>query len=526
MAAGIHPNNMGDVAPLQEQKKDNTTLRFAIREVWSLAWPTILTMTSFTVMQFTDRLMVGQIGKVEIAAQGNAGTWAFAAIATIMGIVTVVNTFVSQHLGAGEPHNGSKYPWNAGWMALVCWITIIVPCIFVVPFVFQFINPDPSDAKLVSLESMYATYMLVGSFFLLIGRGFTQYFLGMHMPKIITVSTIVANIVNVTANYILIFGENGIDGFLPGIPGTPELGLKGAAIATVIGMFMETVIPFAIFIGPKFNNKYATRAGWKPCFKTIKSMFKIGWPGSIQWGNEIICWALFMTVFVGSYGTNDMAAGWIALAFLQLSFMPAVGINVAINSIVGKYIGAKKPDIAASRARVGVSIATVYMTTCATVFVIFRYEFMEMFISSDQYTPHDRIEIVRLGANMLIVVAIFQTVDALGIVYTGALRGAGDTLFPGIVTAIYSWVFIVGGGWVAIEFFPQLGSIGPWIAASVYIILIGITMAIRFERGGWRSIDLLGQDTAKEAGRAAPLTIGPPALEADAAISDLVDPPE
>lgn len=149
-----------------------------------------------------------------------------------------------------------------------------------------------------------------------------------------------------------------------------------------------------------------------------------------------------------------------------------------------------------------------------------------MFINSDQYSALEREEIIRLGANMLIVVAVFQTVDALGIVYTGALRGAGDTVFPGIATAIYSWVFIVGGGWVAVTFFPQLGSIGPWIAASVYIILIGLTMAIRFERGGWRSIDLLGNNTKREAGRAAPLTIGPPASEADAAMSDLVDPPE
>jgi MATE family multidrug resistance protein len=481
-------------------------------------------MTSFTVMQFTDRLMVGQIGKVEIAAQGNAGTWAFAAIATIMGVVTVVNTFVSQNLGAKQPERGSKYPWNAGWMALVCWGAIIVPFIFVIPYIFYTINPSPEDEKLVSLESMYATYMLLGSLFLLVGRGFTQYFLGMHMPKIITVSTIFANIINVLANYILIFGENGIEGVLPGIPGTPKLGLQGAAIATVIGMFMETIIPFLIFMGPKFNNKYATRAGWRPSLSTIKDIFRIGWPGSIQWGNEIICWAFFMTVFVGHYGTNDMAAGWIALAFLQLSFMPAVGINVAVNSIVGKYIGAKEPDTAVSRARVGVAVAMVYMTICASLFVIFRYECMEMFINSDQYSQEDKTEIIRLGANMLIVVAVFQTVDALGIVYTGALRGAGDTVFPGIVTAIYSWVFIVGGGWVAITFFPQLGSIGPWIAASVYIILIGLTMTVRFERGGWRSIDLLGRGTRGEAGRAAPLTIGPPALEPDAAISDLVDP--
>jgi len=82
------------------------SLRNAVSEVWSLAWPTILTMTSFTVMQFVDKIMVSKVGPTEVAAQGNAGTWAFAAIATVIGVVTVVNTFVSQNLGAGKPENG------------------------------------------------------------------------------------------------------------------------------------------------------------------------------------------------------------------------------------------------------------------------------------------------------------------------------------------------------------------------------------------------------------------------------------
>jgi MATE family multidrug resistance protein len=344
----------------------------------------------------------------------------------------------------------------------------------------------------------------------------------MHMPKVVTVSTILANIVNVVANYILIFGEEGIPGLVQGIPGTPALGLKGAAIATMIGMFMEMIIPLAIFLGPKFNSRYATRAAWKPRIETMKSVFRLGWPGAIQWGNEIVCWALFMTVFVGRYGTNAMAAGWIALGYLHLSFMPAVGINVAINSIVGKYIGAGKPDIAISRARVGVGIALVYMTFCALIFIIFRTELMEWFVNGTSYTLNEQEEIVRLGANMLILVALFQTVDALGIIYTGALRGAGDTVWPGVITAIFSWVFIVGGGWVAITYFPETGSIGPWIAAASYVIIIGITMTIRFERGGWRSIDLFGNKERLEAGRAAPLTIGPPSSEADSAIADFV----
>jgi MATE family multidrug resistance protein len=150
---------------------------------------------------------------------------------------------------------------------------------------------------------------------------------------------------------------------------------------------------------------------------------------------------------------------------------------------------------------------------------------MEIFVSADM-PEEQKQEFIAIGAKMLILVAIFQTIDALGIVYSGALRGAGDTVWPGIVTAVYSWVFIVGGGWIAVTYFEELGSIGPWIAAAVYIILIGLTMAVRFERGGWRSIDLLGDQERLEAGRASPLTIGPPASGAEAAAADFVDPPK
>ena len=509
-------------SPKNPSQPSTNSLRSAVSEVWTLAWPTILTMVSFTVMQFVDKLMVSKVGPIEVAAQGSAGVWAFTLIATVMGVVTVVNTFVSQNLGAGTPQKGPQYPWAAAWLALGAWIIIIVPWALVIPYVFQTIDPDKPN--LVSLESTYAVYMLYGSLSLLVGRGFSQYFFGMHMPKVITVSTIVANIVNVIANYILIFGEEGIPGVLPGIPGTPALGLKGAAIATVIGMFMETIIPLAIFLSPTFHNKYGTRTPWRPCISTMRALFRIGWPGSIQWGNELICWAVFMTVFVGGFGTNDMTAGWIALGYLHLSFMPAIGINVAINSIVGKYIGAGDPETAVSRTRVGVSIAMVYMTICATIFIVFRHDLMEIFVSADM-PEEQKQEIITLGAKMLILVAVFQTIDALGIVYTGALRGAGDTVWPGIVTAIYSWVFIVGGGWIAVTYFEELGSIGPWIAAATYVILIGLTMAVRFERGGWRSIDLLGDQERLEAGRASPLTIGPPAPGAEAAATDFVDPP-
>lgn len=461
-----------------------------VKEVWSLAWPTVITMTSYTVMNFMDGLMVAQVSPVQMAAQGNGGIWSFVAICLAFGTLTVVNTYVSQHLGAGRAQRAPAYAWAAIWLSVIVWLVVMLPYAAVMPLIFGAM-PHHSP-EMVRMESGYAQILIVGSLVLMVCKGVQHYFFGLHRPKIITVAALAGNVVNVVGNYLLIYGEDGLPALgLPGVPGIPALGLYGAAIATVIGTAVECAIPLAVFLGPKMNRELMSRAQWRPDFKIIGSLIKIGWPVAIQFTNEVVCWAIFMSVLVGHFGEDHMAAGWAALRYMHLSFMPAVGFNVATTSLVGKYIGAGKPDIAARRARLCVTLAMIYMTTCAIIFFVFRRELIAFFVASGNVAPEEAASLVEIGAKLMICAAIFQTADAFGIVYTGALRGAGDTVWPGVVTIIYSWVFIAAGGWMMIMLFPELTSVGPWIGAAVYIILYGITMAVRFERGRWRSIKLV-----------------------------------
>ena len=145
-------------------------------------------------------------------------------------------------------------------------------------------------------------------------------------------------------------------------------------------------------------------------------------------------------------------------------------------------------------------MAMIYMTLCAAVFVIFREPLVGWFVNGADISPERARNIIDIGAKLMICTAVFQTADAFGIIYTGALRGAGDTVWPGVVTAIYSWVFIIGGGFAFIHFAPQLESLGPWIASAVYVILYGLTMWLRFHGGKWRSIDLLQRGKCAECG--------------------------
>jgi len=470
-----------------------------VHRVWSLAWPTVVTMTSYTVMQFVDSLMVSQLGELELAAQGNGGVWAWTSMAFLFGVITMVNTFVSQCVGRGELHRAAGYAWCGVWFAVFSWSILLLPmAIWGLPMAFEVMG---HERALIELETSYGRVLLLGAAINLGGKAITHFFFGIGRPKVITISAIAGNLVNVIGNYVLIYGEAGLPALgLPGVPGVVPMGVQGAAIATVIGTCVESVIPVLVFLGPQMSRQYGTRVAWRLDGGGIRDLVRVGWPGSVQQGNEMVCWAIFMTVLVGRFGTEHLAAGWIVLRYMHLSFMPAVGFSVATTTLVGQFIGAREPGLAAKAAHTSLWMAVVYMSIWGALMMLFREPMVRIFLSAGGSTS-DAERILAIGSSVMILAAVFQSFDGIGIVYFGALRGAGDTLWPGLVTAGLSWTLIVGGGWGFAVGFPQWGSWGPWAGCTLYIIALGAALAWRFERGAWRSIRL--QMTARGTGEGA-----------------------
>jgi multidrug resistance protein, MATE family len=133
------------------------------------------------------------------------------------------------------------------------------------------------------------------------------------------------------------------------------------------------------------------------------------------------------------------------------------------------------------------------MGLCGLLFVVFRQPLVQLFI--EKGTPPEEVAaLVRLGSLMLIACACFQLFDAAAMVMSGALRGAGDTVFPGLATIVASWMIIVGGGLAMVQFFPGLESLGPWIAAATYIFSLCVMLVWRFKTGKWKAIKLVQRE--------------------------------
>jgi multidrug resistance protein, MATE family len=307
----------------------------------------------------------------------------------------------------------------------------------------------------------------------------------MHRPSVVLVAGVVANAVNFVLNYALIFG----------LWGLPRMGVAGSALGTVIATAVELAIPMAVFLGPKLNSLCGTRRAWRPSRRHLADIFRIGWPPGLMFGNEMICWFFFMVYLVGGFGTYHSTAGWIAHRWMSLSFMPAVGISVAVTAMVGKCIGMGRRDLAAKRAWAGLALTLAYMGLCGLAFIVFRRPMIALFIE-ERTAPEIAGEVVRLGSMFLVATAAFQLFDAVAMTMSGALRGAGDTVWVGIVTLFLSWGVIVGGGEFMVHVFPGLQSVGPWIAAATYIILLSLAVLGRFLSGKWKEIELVGPSGA------------------------------
>jgi MATE family multidrug resistance protein len=197
---------------------------------------------------------------------------------------------------------------------------------------------------------------------------------------------------------------------------------------------------------------------------------------------DVLAWSLFLNLVIARLGEKAMAANQLMFRYMAMSFMPAFGVGQAVTALVGRNIGAGRPDVAMRRAHLGFVVTAMYMMTCAAIYVIWRRQLIQVFLPDP--------EVVRLGATLMFFASAYQFFDAMYVVYNGALRGAGDTLMPAVATAGFNWGISVGGGYLIVRFLPQFGIVGPWVAALLYGIVLSTYLAIRFIRGRWKSIHL------------------------------------
>ena len=446
------------------------------REVLTISYPLIMSTASMTIMHFVDRVFLSRYAKEAIAAAVPAGITSFTIICLFMGISGYTNAIVAQHYGAREYKNCSLATWQGIIFSLASYLAILL-FIPLGPTIFTWAG---HGAELRALEVSYYTILMWGGLFVPLHSAVASFFTGRGDTKTTMVASIIGNGFNVVLDYGLIFGRLGL----------PEMGIKGAALATVISSVIPVAILFALFLNRRNHQQYQSRATIRFDRELFMRLLKFGSPAGIQFTLDIGAFTLFI-MLVGRIGKIELAVTNIALSINMLAFLPMIGISIATTTLVGQYIGKEDISSAERSAYSSLKIALLYMGGMGLLFILFPEQLLSIFRNRKEGIE-DFTVIFTYGRQILIMVAIYSIFDAMNIIFSGALKGAGDTRFAMWAAIIVAWMFFVPPVYVIIEVLER-GVLLAWGWATVYIILIGIVFCWRFRKGKWKEIDLLGR---------------------------------
>lgn len=437
-----------------------------VLEVAVLAWPAVLQTLSDTAMQVVDSAIVGRLGVTELAAVGFGGIWVWTVMVAFVGTATGVQTFVAQNFGAGRRHDCGAWVWQGLYALLPLAVLWTVLIIMVFAPLLDLLGPS---VEVRGLANAYARARLLGAPALVADVVFTSFFRGLGDTRTPLRATVGANLLNAALAYGLVFGCFGL----------PAWGIAGAGMATAIAHWTYCgIMLFALF-----RQRTVQRFGTLPVipeFASMRRFMRVSVPIGGQWVLDMASFAVFSTI-IARMGDAAMAASQAMIQLLALSFMQAVGISIAAAALVGQYVGAGDFVSATRSHHSALKLGLVLAAGVALLFLSAPDVLLHVFTVDPT--------VISLGRPLLAIGALFQLLDAMGIIASGSLRGAGDTRWPFWVSASLAWCVRLPLVYVLAVTLGR-GVVGAWAGELLYVFVLGSIWLWRFRAGVWRTVQI------------------------------------
>ena len=453
------------------------------REVLRVGLPLIVSMSSVTLMQFTDRMFLSNYSVEAIAAATPAGVAHFLAACFFMGLIEYTNVIVARFDGMARPERVGSALWQGLWCCVPAGL-VLVALIPLGDTLFRWAGHAPAIRP---LEAEYFRILCGGTWLMLAQVAMSCFFSGRGLTKPVMIVNLVGTAANIPLDYALING----------LWGMPELGIGGAAIATVFAWGLETVL-FALIIFTRHHEwRYRVRSAWRPDPRLLGRLVRFGGPSGAQFFIDMFAISVFI-VLIGRIGLTEQAASNMVFAINTLAYLPVVGLSIAASILVGNAAAQGDPARGDRAASSAMHIGVLWMVAMAALFVGIPGTLLDLFRPRAMPVA-EFAELVRIGTTLLRFVALYSLFDAVAITYFGALRGGGDTRYVMLVMGAASVCCIVVPVFLAVQIFHS-GLLVPFLCLTVYIVLLAGLFRRRFRRGCWKSIsvveDLEGSDGA------------------------------
>lgn len=436
------------------------------RDIASITWPAFVELVMSTLFGMINMIMVGQLSSAAIAAVGLTMQPFMLLLAVFAAVNVGTTALVAWNVGAGNIEKANEVTRQVLVVNTV--LGIIMSAIGVV-FAKQTVIFMGANADTLKDATIYFQIVAGGLIFPAITMAITASLRGAGETKLPMLYNIGSNLINVVGNFVLIYGKFGF----------PHWGVAGAAFSTTISRALACAAGlYIIYISNKSKIHVSFKASYALDRGIVKKVFSIGLPAA---GEQFVLQGglVFFARTVTSLGTAAFAAHQIGLNISGLTFAPSMAFGVATTTLVGQSLGARDKERAERYANVTLRISVIVACIMGLVFLLFSYPMARLYTKD--------LAVAAMSSVVLKILALAQPGQSTQLTLAGALRGAGDTMYPLYASIFGIWIFRVAVAYIFVSIF-HWGLVGAWVALVLDQYTRSGIVFFRYRSGKWKYV--------------------------------------
>jgi len=436
------------------------------KKILQVALPAIAGLSTQMVVSLVDTAMVGRIDDATYALAamgiGVLATWAL--ISFFSSLATGIHVVVARKYGEEDYVSCGVTLNNSLLIAVIIGTIVAMVGVF---FSYPIAHLFATDETVGNYASEYLYYRFMGIPFFLISVSFRGFFFGISKTKIFMFSGVITNLLNIIFNYIFIYGEFGF----------PKMGLAGAGLGSTLATMFDGLFYIVIIMLPSYRKRFQNLKHLSLNKNIISAILKISLPVSFQNVFILIGFLSFVSI-TGIIGTLEQAATQAIISTLFISFLPCFGFGIAVQTLVGNNLGAKKFLLAKIYGFETAKVATIYTIILGFIFIIIP-QYVLLIITNDQ-------TIIDTAIPSLRVAGFAQIFYGVGVVLANGLQAAGRSFYVMKSEVITNLVIFVPLAYF-LGVYLEFGLTWAWMALPIYIILYSLVIYLKFNSMDWHT---------------------------------------
>jgi len=434
-----------------------------------MAWPAIVESFFVAFVGLVDSFMVSSLGSYAVAAVGLTTQPKFVGLSLFFAANVAISALVARRRGEGNKEAANRILYTA-------LLFIVLAAVFLSAILVIFANPIiefcGSTQETHDSAVLYFRIIMGGMIFNCIQMGINSAQRGAGNTKITMRTNVTSNIVNIIANYLLIDGKLGF----------PALGIRGAALATVLGTVVACIMSVLSIMKKDgfISIHYIVKNKIKPALSTFVNIVQVGY--SVFFEQLLMRIGFMLTsIMAANQGTDAMAAHQVGMNIMGLSFSFGDGLQATAVALIGRSLGAGDKELAKEYGRICRMLGAIIAVCLTVIYFVGARPLYSLFFNEE--------DIIILGVGIMRVIIFVVVFQISQVIYMGCLRAAGDTAYTAMASTISVTIIRTAVSYVC-GYTLGLGIVGIWLGVLGDQISRFIFASVRFKQGKWTEIKI------------------------------------